>query len=251
MLDTPFFQSAQYYNELYQQKNYKAECDYIFKLLEPHLSTVAGSLLDVGCGTGNYFPFFIERGYHIVGLDISMDMLSIAKDKFPSIEFLLGDISQIELKKKFDLITMLFHVINYQADESQLHNAIRSIASAMKTGGLFVFDFWNGDAVLLDPPRQTKKNIQLKNKEIIRTTNSTIIREKNLIHVKFKFEIYEKGVVVHEFEELHIMRYLFVEELKQILENNGLTVVETKVWLKNERLTNQNWYGVMVAKKYA
>ncbi|MDP3789037.1 MAG: malonyl-ACP O-methyltransferase BioC [Candidatus Omnitrophota bacterium] len=66
-------------------------------------------ILDIGCGTGNYTKLLREKfpAAAITAVDISKDMIEIAKDKLPreNLEFIVGDGENIKLKRHFDLIT--------------------------------------------------------------------------------------------------------------------------------------------------
>jgi SAM-dependent methyltransferase len=56
-----------------------------------------GDALDAACGTGRYSHYLAARGYRVVGVDSSPDMLDRARARVPSGEFLLGDVRQLPL----------------------------------------------------------------------------------------------------------------------------------------------------------
>jgi len=63
------------------------------------------SVLDLGCGTGRpILEYLLTRGLDVTGVDASSEMLHIAKANFPSKEFILQDMRQLALDKKFDAI---------------------------------------------------------------------------------------------------------------------------------------------------
>ena len=67
------------------------------------------SILDIGCGTGIYTRFLRDRfrGAHIKAIDISHDMIEVAKEKLPDekTEFIVGDAETMDFKERFDLVT--------------------------------------------------------------------------------------------------------------------------------------------------
>ena len=71
-----FEKYAEYYDLLYEDKDYPAESNFIHTLIQEHFST-AESILDLGCGTGNHALALLNFGYRITGIDKSK--LSIKK----------------------------------------------------------------------------------------------------------------------------------------------------------------------------
>lgn len=71
---------SQYYDLLYQNKNYKKEVDYVDNLIKSYLKNPK-TLLDMGCGTGRHAELFCEKGYIVHGVDISKNMLKIAEER--------------------------------------------------------------------------------------------------------------------------------------------------------------------------
>lgn len=66
---------------------------------------IPGSVLDLGCGTGNpILKYLLSHGLNVTGVDASSQMLEIAKANFPSTEFILQDMRQLALNNKFDAI---------------------------------------------------------------------------------------------------------------------------------------------------
>lgn len=77
-------------------------------------------LLDVGCGTGDLYSLVLEKGYHYCGIDISRDMISVARIRFPNTEFVVADacfLSQAH-QDTYDvvLLTMLFPALDSKED---------------------------------------------------------------------------------------------------------------------------------------
>jgi len=94
------------YDYLYQDKDYEKECDFIQEVFKKFTKGVK-TVLDLGCGTGGHALILAKRGYEIVGVDRSKEMLKIARDKAKSakldVEFIESDITNIGSKRKFDV----------------------------------------------------------------------------------------------------------------------------------------------------
>ncbi len=99
--------------------------------------------LDIGCGGGWFTRAFARAGYAMTGLDISPEMLDFAqatalKEGLRG-EYLLGDICKFRSPKKYDFATAINDCINY-IPKSKLDTALKKVYSALKKGGIFLFD---------------------------------------------------------------------------------------------------------------
>ncbi|MDB4018208.1 class I SAM-dependent methyltransferase, partial [Amylibacter sp.] len=146
---------SQYYDLLYSDKDYEGEVDYVNTLLREN-SNNAKTLLDMGCGTGAHAEIFCDKGYNVHGIDLSEDMLKTAetrrKGKEEKLTFSHSSIQDLNLNKKFDAVVSLFHVMSYQNSNNELIKAFDVARDHVKEGGIFIFDFWYGPAVLTDLP---------------------------------------------------------------------------------------------------
>lgn len=73
------------------------------------------NILEIGVGTGNLASKFLNNNYEIIGIDQSREMLSVAKEKYPSLKVRLGEFLKIPYdSKSFDIIisTYAFHHLN-------------------------------------------------------------------------------------------------------------------------------------------
>ena len=113
---------ARYYDLLYRDKDYAAEAEYVAGLIRKFHPS-ARSILEFGSGTGIHAFLLSEKGYEVTGVDLSPDMVKIARSNalsFPQSQsesqpvFSEGDICEVRLNKRFDAVIALFHVISYQ-----------------------------------------------------------------------------------------------------------------------------------------
>lgn len=133
---------AYVYDRLMYDVDYKKWADYIEKILkkykEPHL------LLDLGCGTGSFAVEMAGRGYEMIGIDISDDMLSCAKNKALSngadILFLNQDMCDFELYGTVDAVTCLMDGVNHITCKKKLWRMLWLVKNYLNPGGVFVFD---------------------------------------------------------------------------------------------------------------
>jgi SAM-dependent methyltransferase len=98
------------------------------------------AILDVCCGAGHLAAILVERGYRVVGVDRSAEMLRIARQNAKQAEFLLADVRTLRLPSRFDVAVSTFDSINHILEFSDLEATFRNVAGALRFGGRFVFD---------------------------------------------------------------------------------------------------------------
>ena len=101
----------------------------------------AHSLLDIACGTGATLPRFSES-FEVVGLDASRDMLALAHERCPSVQLVEADMRSFNLGMKFDAVVSVFSGIGYLTEQSDLRQAVRTMASHLKPGGVLALEGW-------------------------------------------------------------------------------------------------------------
>lgn len=99
-----------------------------------------GRWLDMACGTGTVAAYLTSFGWNVTGCDISPDMIARARDKAPSVDFTVGDMRGYKSDETFDVVSCLFDSINILTRKADLVRAFRSVARALRPGGLYLFD---------------------------------------------------------------------------------------------------------------
>lgn len=96
-------------------------------------------LLELGCGTGNnLYP--LRNKFNLTGIDISGQMLKIARKKIPEAQLLQSDIRDFSFDKKFDVAICLYDTINHLTLFSDWKRVFRCVHMNLKDSGLFIFD---------------------------------------------------------------------------------------------------------------
>lgn len=91
-----------------------------------------GVALDAACGTGRYASVLADRGYQVIGVDSSPEMLARARTRVPQGEFLFGDLSQLPVADtSVDLVTCALALTHV----SSLQPAIAEFARVLRPGG--------------------------------------------------------------------------------------------------------------------
>ena len=248
---------ARYYDLLYSSKDYKEEAGFVARHL--NLGGIkTGEILELGCGTGRHAIEFVEMGWGVTGVDVSDSMITQARKRFRDhksfvngrLNFGVGDARTYRDQKQYDAVVSLFHVISYQNTNSDLEAQIATAAHHLNRGGLFVFDFWYGPAVLTDPPVVRVKRMGDSDLEVTRLAVPSIDTEKNIVSVDYQLFLRNRNTnEVTEIGELHSMRYMFLPELEFLLNRAGFELRTTGKWCSDLPASKTSWYVFAVAVK--
>ena len=133
------------YDRLTDDVAYRATADYLERLL-----AAAGkrpkSVLDLACGTGSLSMVLAERGYRVLGADLSEEMLAVAygkamalpKDKRPY--FIHQAMQRLRLPYAVDCAVCCLDSLNYVTEPADCRETLRRVHAALAPGGVFLFD---------------------------------------------------------------------------------------------------------------
>lgn len=227
-----FSQYATYYDILYQDKDYTKEALFISQLINEEFTINNHDIrvLDVACGTGRHAIELSKLGYNVSGSDQSEEMIERAIKESEmrnlDIKFYKESFQTIgRISEKYKVILSMFSAIDYLTSYDDISIAFQNIYSLLQDDGILIFDFWNGNAVIdrFSPVRV--KRVNKDGIEIIRISETTINRISQLATVKFHFMVIDNNRLLKEFDEEHIIRYFFLQEMIDLLQANHLKVI--------------------------
>ena len=136
---------ARVYDELNAEYDYEGYANYIHSQVEKHKVADTSLALDLACGTGKMTFLLRDLGYDMTGVDISEDMLSIARDI--SAENEIGDIlwlcqpmQEFELYGTVDLCVCCLDSLNYLTNRDDLKRTLLLVRNYLIPDGIFIFD---------------------------------------------------------------------------------------------------------------
>lgn len=240
---------SRYYDLLYRDKDYQAEADYVHALVAKHRPR-ARTLLDLGCGTGRHASLLAERGYDVVGVDRSPEMLAEARARKVTsgrTEFVEGDLRSVRLGRKFDVVVSLFHVMSYQTTNADLLAGLATLREHLAPGGLFVFDCWYGPAVLNLRPSVRVLRLEDERTAVTRLAEPVLHPNDNVVDVNYHVFVKDKQTAeVSELREKHSMRYLFAPEVAHFLSSVGLVQQKLVAFMSDAAPGLETWTGVFL-----
>ena len=130
------------YDELTGDVNYKERCDYIEQIFDRHCADKPRLIADLACGTGSVCRELDGRGYDMIGIDISPDMLSVAhtKSEGRDILYLNQDICDFELYGTVDAFLCLLDSVNHLTGDGDIDSLFALVNNYLNPDGIFVFD---------------------------------------------------------------------------------------------------------------
>lgn len=134
---------ARFYDRLMDDCDYDARADYLYELFN-RFACKPKLMLDLACGTGNFSYRMIKHGVDVIGVDMSAEMLNIAREKAEkhgsSPLFLCQKADELDLYGTIDSCICTLDSVNHITDYDELCRSFARVALFMEKGGLFIFD---------------------------------------------------------------------------------------------------------------
>jgi SAM-dependent methyltransferase len=147
-----YSRSARLYDVMYAGKDYAAAARHVHDVIEA-VRPGAATLLDVACGTGRHMEH-LRASYDVEGLDLSADLLEVARARCPGVPLHEADMTSFSLPRHFDAVTCLFSAVAYLKTADRLAAAVERMASHLTDGGVLLVEpyftpsgFWSDHLV--------------------------------------------------------------------------------------------------------
>ena len=206
---------ASVYDTFMDETPYDHWCEFIIKVLK-HYQIEDGLILDLGCGTGNITERLAAKGYDMIGVDYSSQMLSVAMEKNRSnkydILYLLQDMREFELYGTVRAVVSICDSINYLLEEEELEEVFRLVNNYLDPGGIFLFDFNTpykygqiiGDTTIAENREECSfiwENYYYPEEEINEYDLTIFVKEEGNIFKKFQENHFQRGYQVHQIKK--------------------------------------------------
>lgn len=239
---------ASAYDAMYADKDYERECDLVEEAFERFAEGPVKSVLDLGAGTGNHALPLARRGYEVAGVDLSEEMVGIAREKAGEdgtrVDFRHGDLRDVRLGRRFDAVLLMFAVLGYQRTNADVRAALDNARAHLRPGGVLVLDLWYGPGVLSEPPEDRERVIETPEGEMTRRVSAELDIPNQLCTVR-----YALSGAGRDAEETHVMRFFFPAELELFMDLAGFELVNlSSVDDLDRPATQDSWTATVVAR---
>ena len=224
----------------------KEWADFILAILKKNKIT-DGLVLELGCGTGKLMSLLGNAGFDMIGVDNSVDMLQIAREKTsPEFLYLLQDMREFELYGTVKAVVSVCDSVNYITEKEDLTEVFRLVNNYLDPKGLFIFDF-NTDYKYRDMIGETV--IAEDREDVSFIWFNEYDEESQLNDIDLKVFVQEDGDCYRKFQEEHIQRGYSLQEIKQMLEESGLVFLQAFDEYSNQEPRTDSGRIVVVAQE--
>lgn len=217
---------------------------------EELLDSERNLVVDLGCGTGTLTELMYQRGYDMIGVDASEEMLNVAAAKKETsgseILYLLQDMRELELYSTVGTVYSVCDSLNYILEEEELEKVFLRVNNFLFPGGIFLFDF----------------NTAYKYREVIGNTTIAENREdcsfiwenfydpeEELNEYDLTLFIREEGNRFRQYQETHLQRGYTAEQMQRLVEKAGMTILEMRDADTGEQITEESERIFVVARE--
>jgi len=210
---------AEVYDEILKHVDYQRWYLYISSLMIKHIDNPR-TVLELGCGTGKFGAKFSRDDFKIVGMDISVNMLMVAKLRaFKNFSIVCSDMRNFVFKEKFDFIFSVHDSLNYMTTPEDFKKVIRSVKNVMHSKSVFFFD--------VTTPYNIKKNFNKKAMQYLIRGNpvewiNQYDKKNKMVYSKLRF-LKSDGTSM---EENHLQKLYTIKEIKKMLDEEEMEILE-------------------------
>ena len=131
------------YDRLTNDVDYEATVEFYMQILARE-GVTPRTVVDLACGTGSVTAILARKGYDVLGVDMSEEMLTVAamktQDMEPMPRFSCQKLQALRLPRGVDLAVCALDSLDYVLDPDDCAQAIRRVYKALNPGGVFIFD---------------------------------------------------------------------------------------------------------------
>ena len=213
---------ASVYDAFMDNVPYEEWAEYLCGLLKDY-GILDGLVLDLGCGTGSLTEILARRGYDMIGVDNSQDMLQIAMEKRAEsgldILYLCQDMREFELYGTVAAIVSICDSMNYLAEYEDLVQTLKLANNYLDPQGIFIFDLntlYKYREIIGD------RTIAESRDECSFIWDNAFDEETRINEYDLTLFIQEEDDLYRRFDETHYQRAYTMEEIRQAVAEAGM-----------------------------
>lgn len=197
-------------------------------------------ILDLACGSGNLAIRLAKSGHIVKGIDISHEMIQVAKKKsvyIQNVSFEVEDMTRFIVEEEYDVITCTYDSINYLIREDDVKKMFAKVFVALNNTGIFIFDFNTEQQYIKHHSGMFKKEIEGE----IFIQKAIYKADEKIAQTEFKFK---NGEI-----EIHKQRPYSLIEIKEILRKVGLIFVNVHSRFNEKEVTPESERIICITEK--
>lgn len=240
-----FKEYAKFYDLIYKNKSHLKEISFVSKKLKINKNS---NILDLGCGTLRHSIHLLEKVKKILGIDLSKNMLKIARNKIKKkfiskkiIRLKHANVINFKSNERFNVAYSLFDVISLLITDSDVEKFFLNLYNHLEPRSLVYLDYWYKPAVFHLKIKDIKQTYENSDFKIIREKIQVMSKKKNYVKVTFKLNIHNKKNKNNKyFEEKHPMRFFNSFEIEKLSKKYFNTVQHLSNY-SNLKPNKRNW----------
>ena len=217
---------ASVYDTFMDNIPYEEWAEYLSRLLAEYEVT-DGIVLDLGCGTGTLTELMAARGFDMIGVDYSEEMLEIAMEKRAEsgrdILYLLQDMREFELYGTVRAVISICDSLNYITEEAELEEVFRLVNNYLDPEGVFIFDFntvYKYREILGD------QTIAESREDCSFIWDNYYYEEEQINEYELSLFLQEEGNLYRKYVETHYQKGYELETVKRLCDRKGIWKVQ-------------------------
>lgn len=185
-----------------------------------------GRICDLACGTGDAAIYLAQRGYGVVGIDVSARMLAEAQAKGRAagvdIQWLQADARDFLTGRPMDAVTCIYDGLNYMRTPEDLAAVFASVHRCLVSEGLFLFDM-NTRAGLAEE-WGTSERVEEPADDLLLTWQTSYDHETDVNTLVLNAFVRTNRGTYRRIREVHRERAYPVAEIRELLERAGFAI---------------------------
>ena len=231
-------ESARWYDAFYGDEDYAWESGELTTIIRDH-SPAAGTLLDVGCGSGRHLVH-LSREFACTGVDVDTDALALARRRVQTgVRLLQGDMRTLDLGRSYEAVTCLFSAIGFMRTRTELRRAVAAMARHLAPGGVLVVEPWFLSDRWGSGPEPTVEEARVDGGTLVRVI--TITRRGATTSQLDIHHVLAGPQGIRSTDETHTLGLFSIADHEQAFTRAGLTVEFDPIGLTHRGLFIATW----------
>jgi len=183
-----------YYHVLYKDRNHEEAANFISKLMAYLSPETQVQILDLACGKGRHSVYLNQLGYHVKGVDLSVQSIAYAKQfENERLQFEVKDLRNLDFEQHFDIALNLFTSFGYFDSIEVNIEVLKGIHQSLQPKGKLLIDFFNAQKVIeLLVPHELKTIDGIDFQITKKVENQSIIKDITFLDKGQTYQYQEK-----------------------------------------------------------